>query len=467
VATLAGEEDDRYDLVVLGGGSAGYGAALYGASAGLDVALVEEDRLGGTCLHRGCIPAKELLQTADVLRTVQDASDFGVDAGVPTLDLGRAQARKQQIVDRLTKGVETLLTGRKVTVVPSRGEIVDVADHRVRTADGTELAGRNLLVATGSAPNALPGLDFDGTRILSSDHVLELTEVPPRVVIIGGGVVGVEFASMLVDMGSDVTVLEMLPRIMATTDKEIGNVLARSFRKRGVNVHTGVRISGIDERERELTVTWEGEQGEQAVTVDQVIVSVGRSPRTSGIGLDGQVSIDQRGFVEVDGQLRTNIDGVYAAGDVVPTPALAHVGFAEAIVVVKSILDEAVAPIDYGKVPWVVYSHPELAWCGLTEDEARERGHDVVVSRHRFGGDGRAMIIGETDGLVKVVADADGLLLGAHFAGPWATELLAEGYLSVNWEANAADIAGLVHPHPTLSEVFGEAALALTGRPLH
>ena len=455
-----------HDLVVLGGGPAGYAAALYGAAAGLDVALIEEDRIGGTCLHRGCVPAKELLQTAEVLRTIQHAYDFGVEVGLPTLDLARSQTRKQDVVDRLAKGVETLLRGRNVTLYSSRGEVVDAAAHRVRLDDGTEVAGRNLLVATGSAPNALPGLAFDGVRVLSSDHVLALTEVPPRVAIIGGGVIGVEFASMLADMGSEVTIVEALPRILAPTDKDVGGVVARSFRKRGVSVQTGARVTGI-EGTRELTVSWDAGSGEQAVTVDKVIVSVGRSPRSAGIGLEGSVDLDDRGFVVVDGQLRTNVDGVFAAGDVVDTPQLAHVGFAEAIVVVKTILGETVTPIDYAKVPWVVYSHPEVAWCGLTEEQAREQGHDVVVSTHRFGGDARAVILGETDGLVKLVTDADGLLLGAHFVGPWATELLAEGYLSVNWEANAADIAALIHPHPTLSEVFGEAALALTGRSLH
>jgi len=464
VATLA--EDELHDLVVLGGGPAGYAAALYGAAAGLDVALVEEDRIGGTCLHRGCIPAKELLQTAEVLRTIQGSSEFGIDAGSPTLDLHRSQARKQDVIDRLTKGVETLLRGRKVTVLSGRGEVVDVAGHRVRVADGTEVAGRNLLVATGSSPNALPGLAFDGTRVLSSDHVLQLTEVPPRVAIIGGGVIGVEFASMLADMGSTVTLLEALPRIMATTDPDVGKVLEKSFRKRGIDVNAGVRITGIDGT-HELTVSWDGSSGAQSVTVDKVIVSVGRSPRTSGIGLDPTVAIDDRGFVVVDDHLRTNVDGVFAAGDVVATPALAHVGFAEAIVVIKTILGEPVVPVDYGKVPWVVYSHPEIAWCGLTEEQARELGHDVVTTTHRFAGDGRAIILGETEGIVKLVADTDGLLLGAHVVGPWATELLAEGYLSVNWEANVADIATLVHPHPTLSEVFGEAALSLTGRSLH
>lgn len=458
---------EQFDVVVLGGGPAGYATALYGAAAGLDVALVEEGRVGGTCLHRGCIPAKELLQTAEVLRTIQRAPDFGIDAGVPSLDLARSQARKREVVDRLTKGLETLLKGRKVTVFDQRGEVADAAAHRVRLADGTEVEGANLVLATGSYPRSLPRLDFDGTRVLSSDHVLELDDLPARVAIIGGGVIGAEFASMLADMGTEVTIIEALPRILAATDTDAGNVIARSFKKRGISVNTSARVTGI-EGATELTVTWETDAGEKSVVVDKIIVSVGRAPRSGGFGLEASgVEIDGRGFVVVDGEMRTTVPGVFAAGDVVDTPALAHVGFAEAIVIVKTILGEPVTPVDYEKVPWVVYSHPEVAWCGLTEEQARERGHDVQVTTHRFAGDARAMILGDTEGLVKLVADADGLLLGAHFAGPWATELLGEGYLSVNWEANAVDIAALIHPHPTLSEVFGEAALALTGRSLH
>lgn len=463
VAVLA----EQFDVVVLGGGPAGYATALYGAAAGLEVALVEEGRVGGTCLHRGCVPAKELLQTAEVLRTIQRAPDFGVDAGVASLDLNRSQARKREVIDRLTKGLETLLKGRKVTVFDQRGEVADAAAHRVRLADGTDVEGANLVIATGSSPRSLPRLDFDGSRVLSSDHVLDLDALPARVAIIGGGVIGAEFASMLADMGSEVTIIEALPRMLAPTDVDVGNVVVRSFKKRGISVNTSARVTGI-EGATELTVTWDTDDGEKSVVVDKIIVSVGRAPRSSGIGLESSgVAIDDRGFVVVDGEMRTNVAGVFAAGDVVDTPALAHVGFAEAIVIVKTILGEPVTPIDYEKVPWVVYSHPEVAWCGLTEEQARERGHDVRVTTHRFAGDARAMILGDTEGLVKLVVDADGQLLGAHFVGPWATELLGEGYLSVNWEANAADIAALIHPHPTLSEVFGEAALALTGRGLH
>lgn len=463
VAALA----DQYDIVVLGGGPAGYATALFGGAAGLNVALVEEQRVGGTCLHRGCIPAKELLQTADVLRTVRESAAFGVKVGEPLLDLAQAQVRKQEVIDRLTSGTEMLLKGRSVTIVHGRGELVDGASRRIRVSDGTELEGRNLVIATGSTPRSLPGLDFDGARVLSSDHVLELDELPERVAIIGGGVIGAEFASMLIDMGSDVTVLEALPRILSTIDAEVANVVARSFKRRGVKLYENARVTGI-EGARELTISWDAGSGEQSALVDKVIVSIGRAPLSRGIGLeDAGVAIDERDYVVVDRDLRTNVDGIFAAGDVIDAPQLAHVGFAEALSIVKTIVGEPHSPVDYEKVPLVVYCRPEVGTCGLTEEQARERGYDVVVTKHRFGGDGRALIIGDSEGLVKLVTDADGVILGVHVAGLWAGELLAEGYLSVNWEANAADIAPLVHPHPTLSEVFGEAALARAGWPLH
>ena len=463
MATLA----EHFDVVVLGGGPGGYAAALYGAAAGLRMAIVEEQRVGGTCLHRGCIPAKELLQTAEVLRTVADAKEFGVEVGQPTLDLRTSQTRKQQVVDRLTKGLEGLLSGRKVTTVPGTGTVVDAGRAEVRVSDGTELTGDALILATGSVPRSLPGLEFDGERVLSSDHVLTMTEVPPRVVIIGAGAIGCEFASLLGDVGSDVTVLEALPGILPGADPAVADVVVRSFKKRGIRVHTGVQVTGI-EGSFELTVAFDTPEGPQSVVVDKVVVSIGRRARSEGVGLEASgVEVDERGFVRVDEYLRTAVDGVYAVGDVVDTPQLAHVGFAEAIVAIKTILGEPVEPVDYDKVPWGIYCHPEVAFSGLTEARAREQGYDVVTSVHRFAGNSRAQIIGEPDGLVKIVAERDGPLLGVHIAGPWATELLGEGYLAVNWEATAADLGALIHPHPTLSELFGESALALTGRTLH
>ncbi len=463
MATMA----EHFDVVVLGGGPGGYAAALYGAAGGLSIALVEEQRVGGVCLHRGCVPAKELLQTAEVLRTIKSAQDFGVSAGDPTLDLTASQTRKQQVVDRLTRGLESLLKGRHVTVVSGTGTVENAGNPTIRLADGSDVAGDALIVATGSSPRGLPGLDFDGQRILSSDHLLELTAVPERVAIIGAGAIGCEFASMLADFGSDVTLLEALPRVLPGIDADASAALARAFKKRDIAAHAGVRVTSI-EGTGELTVGFEDDGSSQQVVVDKVVVSIGRAPRSAGIGLEAiGVALDERGYVVVDGEMRTNVPGVYAVGDLVSTPALAHVGFAEAIVAIKSILGEPVKPIDYDKVPWGIYCHPEVAYAGLTEEQARERGFDVVTSTHRFVGNGRALIIGEPDGLVKLVAQRDGPLLGVHIVGPWATELIAEGYLAVNWEATPGEIGEFVHAHPTLSELFGESALALTGRALH
>ncbi len=378
-----------------------------------------------------------------------------------------SQSRKQQVVDRLTKGTESLLKGRKVTLLSGTGTITDAAAHRVRVDDGTEVEGDALIIATGSFVKSLPGLDFDGTRILSSEHVLALEEVPPRVAIIGAGAIGCEFASMLADLGSEVALLEALPAILPGVDADASAALARAFRKRGIASHAGVRVTSI-EGTRELTIGFEGADGEKSVTVDKVIVSIGRGPRTDAAGIpESGVALDEQGYIVVDEQMRTNIPGVYAVGDVVPTPQLAHIGFAEAIVAITSIKGETVTPIAYDKVPWGIYCHPEVGYAGLTEQQARDKGYDVVVSKQRFIGNSRALIIGEPDGLMKIVAERDGPVLGVHIVGPWATELMAEGYLAVNWEATPAEIAALIHPHPTLSELFGESALAMTGRALH
>jgi dihydrolipoamide dehydrogenase len=464
----------EFDVVVIGGGPGGYAAALYGAAAGLSVGLVEELRVGGTCLHRGCIPAKELLQTAEVLRTVAGAKEFGVEAGQPVLDLSVSQQRKQQVIDRLTKGLESVLKGRKVTVFPGTARVTHAANRTAQVAStsesgGTELHGtRALILATGSVPRSLPGFDFDGIRILSSDHVLQIDQVPARVAVIGGGAIGCEFASFLGDVGSDVTVLEALPQILTGVDRDAADVVVRAFKRRGIKVVANVKVTGQEGNGDGIVVRYDAGLGETSLAVDQVVLSVGRRPRSEGIGLEGSgVAVDTRGFVEVDGFMRTSMPGVYAVGDLVATPQLAHVGFAEAIVAIKAILGEPVVPVDYTKVPWGIYCHPEVAFCGLTEEQAKEKGYDVVTSAHRFMGNGRALIIGESDGLVKVVAERDGPIIGVHIAGPWATELLAEGYLAVNWEALPEEVAAFVHPHPTLSEVFGETALSLTGRSLH
>ena len=462
----------RHDVVVVGGGPGGYAAALYGAAAGLDVALVEKQKLGGTCLHVGCIPAKELLETASVYRTVAHADQFGITSGSPTVDLVAAQARKQKVVDQLHKGVGKLLEGRKVTVLDGWGSLGP--DRTVSVSGGESgdatLIADHVILATGSVPRTLPGFVVDGERVLTSDELLSITDLPERAAIIGGGAIGLEFASMLADLGSEVTVLEALPRILPGADDDAVKMLTRAFKKRKIEIRTGVAVSDcrVDGDDLELAI-----DGADALRVDAVVVCVGRRPFTDGLGLDAAgVEVDDRGYVAVDEFCRTTAAGVYAVGDVVNTPQLAHVAFAEAIMVVKHLAGESPSPIDYANVPWAIYCHPEVAFVGHTEASAKEAGFDVVASMHRFIGNGRAMIVGDTDGLVKVIADRGddgtaGRILGVHMVGPWVTEQLGQGYLAVNWEATVSEVAEFIQPHPTMSELFGETVLSLTGRALH
>ena len=464
---------DAYDIVVIGGGPGGYAAALYAAAAGLTVAVVEKDKVGGTCLHRGCIPAKQFLETASVFRTVAGAKEFGIQAEQPTVDFAVSQARKQKVVNQLWKGLQSLLKSRKVTTVTGTGALGPGRTVKVTGADGsgpTDLVGRHVILASGSVPRTLPGFDVDGQFVLTSDEVLALDRLPGSTVVIGGGAIGCEFASMMSDLGTQVTVLEALPRLLAGCDADVAEVVARSFKRRGIDIHVGIPVHGHQPGDGQTTVSF-GDG--KTVTVDMVVVSVGRRPLSDGLLLDGtSVEVDQRGFVAVDELMRTGEDGVYAVGDLVNTPQLAHVGFAEAIVAVRHILGDDPVPVDYGNVPWAIYCHPEVAFAGVSEQAARDAGRDIVVSKHRFASSSRAMIIGETEGLVKVIAEKApdgraGKLLGVHMAGPWVTEQLAEGWLAVNWEATPDDMAPFIHPHPTLSETFGEAVLTLTGRGLH
>ncbi|MHB1890272.1 MAG: dihydrolipoyl dehydrogenase [Acidimicrobiales bacterium] len=463
--------DPQFDVVVLGGGPGGYAAALYASAAGLSVALVEREKVGGTCLHRGCVPAKELLETASVARTVGNAKDYGVMAAGATVDFGVSQARKQKVVDQLHRGLAGLLKGRGVTTVEGTGTLTAAKKVRVRSEDSvTELAGRHVVVAAGSVPRSIPGFEVDAKVVMTSDEVLSLDRLPASVAVIGGGAIGCEFASMFADLGTQVTVLEALPGLLPGCDEDIAGVVSRSFKKRGIAVHTGVEVHGHAPGPSGTTVSFgDGE----SVSVEAVVVSVGRRPATEGLLAPGcGVEIDSRGFVAVDPWMRTSAEGVWAVGDVVATPQLAHVGFAEAIVAVKGILGEPVVPVDYGRVPWCIYSNPEVAFAGMTEAAAREAGIDVVVKRDPFGGNSRARILDETDGMVKVVAERlpggkAGRILGVHMVGPWVTEQLGQGYLAVNWEATPDEVAAFIQPHPTLSESFGETVLALTGRGLH
>jgi dihydrolipoamide dehydrogenase len=466
--------EDEFDIVVIGGGPGGYAAALYAASAGMSVAIVERDKVGGTCLHRGCVPAKEFLETAAVYRTVRAASDFGVKVAEPTLEFSVSQDRKNGVVDKLFKGLSGVLKGRNVTIVSGTGTLE--ADRRVRVVDGEdagrELIGRNVVLAAGSVPRSLPGLEIDGRWIMSSDEFLDLKEIPSRVAVIGGGAIGCEFASLLSDLGAKVTVLEALDSILTGCDEDIVRLVGRSFKKRGIEVVTGVQVAGHKPKKDGSCTTVTA--GELSIDVDAIVVSVGRRPRTEGLVAPGvPVEISDRGFVVADEFMRTAVPGVFAVGDVVAgTPQLAHVGFAEAIVAVKTMRGETVVPVDYGRVPWAIYCHPEVAFCGMTEAQAKAQGIAVVTKKDPFGGNSRAQIIGETEGVVKIVAEqrpdgSAGRILGVHMAGPWVTEQLGAGYLAVNWEALPEEVAYFIQPHPSLSESFGETMLALTGRGLH
>jgi len=458
----------QFDLVVIGGGPGGYGAALYGAAAGLSVALVERDKVGGTCLHRGCIPAKQFLETATVFRTVASAREFGVQSDPPTLDFATSQGRKQQVVDQLWKGLQGLMKSRKITTFAGTGTLGP--DRLVTVDDGTQLTGSHVVLASGSVPRTLPGFDIDGRLVCTSDEVLDLEKLPATAVVVGGGAIGCEFASMMSDLGTKVTLLEALPRLLPGCDTDVVKVVMRSFEKRGIDVHTDVAVHSHTPADGRTSVSFgDGE----TVTVDMVVMSVGRRPLSETLGLEGTaVEVDDRGFVVVDENLSTGEAGVYALGDLVNTPQLAHVGFAEAIVAVKHLLGEKPVPVDYKKVAWCIYCSPEVAFAGLSEQAARDAGLEVAVAKHRFSGNSRALIIGETDGLVKVIAERQpdgsaGRLLGVHMVGPMVTEQLAEGWLAVNWEATPAEISQYVHPHPTLSETFGETVMSLTGRGLH
>jgi dihydrolipoamide dehydrogenase len=454
-----------YDLVVVGGGPGGYAAALYAHNFGLSVALVEKERPGGTCLLRGCIPAKQWLYIAEVYATVKHASDFGVMTSAPEMDWNAALDLKNKTVETLVGGLAGLLEKRKVDVIEGFGRLDGAGKVSVETGDGTRtVEGRAVILATGSHARTIPGYEIDGNRIVTSDHALDWPRRPNRVAIVGGGVIGCEFASLLTDLDSEVHVFEMMDQILPGGDPEASKQLSRQLSRRGVKFYTGVAVGPAKIGSDSVTVPY----GDESVEVDVVLVSVGRGPNTDGVGLESTSAVVDRGFVEVDlTTMQTAQEGLYAVGDIVAgTAQLAHVGFAEGIAAVTHIATGKAAPVDYRAIPRVTYTHPEVAEVGLTLEEAQQEG-EVEVTKHAFNGVGRAIIIGQNQGFVKTIAMKDGPIVGAVVVGPFAGEMIHELMYSVGWEALPAEAAAFIHAHPTLSEAVGETLLSAAGKSLH
>lgn len=449
-----------FDLVILGGGSGGYAAALRGAQLGLSVALIEKDKLGGTCLHRGCIPTKALLHAGEVADSSRHASDFGVNAQFVSMDMVAVNAYKDGVVSKLHKGLQGLVKSRNITYVEGMGRLVSPNTVEV---NGTKYTGKNIVLATGSYPRTLPGLDIDGIQIVTSEEAMKFDYVPKSVIVLGGGVIGCEFASVWNSFGSEVTIVEGLPRLVALEDESSSKQLERAFRKRKINFVTGVKFASASKSAAGVTITLEDGTTH---TADVLLVAVGRGPVTSGIGYEEQGIAMDRGYITVDDKCRTNVPGIWAVGDIIPTLQLAHVGFAEGIMVAEEIAGLNPRAINYDGVPKVTYSEPEVASVGLSTAVAKERGYDVVEISYDLAGNGKANIL-KTAGSIKLVAQKNGPILGVHMVGSRVGELLAEAQLIFNWEADASDVAQHIHAHPTLSEAMGEAHMALAGKPLH
>ncbi len=450
-----------HDVVILGGGSGGYACALRAAQLGLDVVLIEKGKLGGTCLHQGCIPTKALLHAAEVADATRESEQFGIKASFDGIDMAAVNNYKDGVVARLYKGLTGLVKSRGITYVEGEGRL---SRPDTVTVGDTAYTGRNVVLATGSSPRSLPGLDIDGARVITSEHALTLDYVPRSAVVLGGGVIGVEFASVWQSFGVDVTIVEALPHLVPNEDEALSKQVERQFRKRGIAFELGARFESVDSSATGVVVKLENGK---TIEADLLLVAVGRGPVSSALGYDDVgVSMD-RGFVKVDEYCRTSVPNVYAVGDLIPTLQLAHAGFAEGILVAEQIGGLSPRPIDYDGVPRVTYSEPEVASVGLTEAAAREKHGDAVTTiTYDLAGNGKSQIL-KTSGMIKLVALKEGPVLGVHMVGSRVSELLAEGQLIYNWEAYADDVASLLHPHPSQSEAMGEAHLALAGKPLH
>jgi len=450
------------DLVVLGGGSGGYAAALRASELGMTVVMVERDKVGGTCLHRGCIPTKALLHAGEVADSARESAAFGVNATFEGIDVAKVHAYKDKVVEKLYKGLSGLIKSRKIEVVNGTGRLASPTTVEV---DGRTLtATKAVVLATGSYAKSLPGLELDGKQVITSDEALSLDRVPKSAVILGAGAIGCEFASAWRSFGAEeITIVEALPHLVPLEEESSSKLLERAFRKRGIAYELGARFAGVKTTDAGVTVSLESGK---TIEAELLLVAVGRGPVSSGLGYEeAGVTLD-RGYVTVDEYCRTSVPGIYAVGDLIPTLQLAHVGFAEGILVAEHVAGLSPQPVDYDGVPRVTYSEPEVASVGITSATAKARGLDVTTVTYDLAGNGKSQILG-TSGAVTLVAVKDGPVVGVHMVGSRVGELIAEAQLITNWEAYADDVAHLIHPHPTMSEAVGEAHLALAGKPLH
>jgi dihydrolipoamide dehydrogenase len=459
--------DNQSDLVILGGGSGGYAAALRAAELGKSVVLIEKDKVGGTCLHRGCIPTKALLHAGEIADQARESAFFGVNATFEGIDMGGVHKYKDGVISKNHKGLTGLIKSRGIQIVEGEGRLVGPKTVQV---GGDTYTGSNVVLATGSYSRSLPGLQIDGNRVITSEHALQLDRVPETAIVLGGGVIGCEFASAWTSFGTKVTIVEALPHLVPLEDESSSKQLERAFRRRGIGFKVGVRFQGVESTDSGVRVTLEGGETLEA---ELLLVAVGRGPVSDGLGYEEQGVRIERGFVVTDEFLRTSVDGVYAVGDLIsiggaPHLQLAHVGFAEGILVAEHIAGLPVVPIDYAGVPRITYSQPEVASVGYTEAQAAEKfGADAITTvTYDLSGNGRSAIL-NTKGAVKLVAQKDGPVLGVHIVGDRVGELIAEAQLIYNWEALPSEVAQLIHPHPTQTEAIGEAHLLLAGKPLH
>lgn len=465
-------QSKAYDLIIIGSGPGGYVAAIRAAQLGMSVLIVErEPRLGGVCTLWGCIPAKALLHTADLLEEARHGAEVGVTVREVRLDMNAAMKHKEKVVRQSTNGIAYLMKKNRVDVANGFGRLSGTGRVSVAGPDGAETiyTARNVIVATGSAPRSLPGMDIDDQTILSSTSIMEVAEVPKSLLVIGSGAVGVEFASMHARFGSKVTIVEILPRIVPLEDEDISRELAASFKRQGIAIYPETRVERLTKTDGgvELIARSSGDKTE-TFRAEKVLMAVGRKPLSEGIGLEALSIATEKGFIRTDGFMRTNVPGVYAIGDVVPTQALAHVASAEGVVAVEHMAGKETRPLNYDQVPGCTYCSPEVGSIGLTEARARERGYDVVVGKFPFSASGKARIINQASGFVKIVAEKKyDEVLGVHIVGPSATELIAEAGAALKLEATSEELVRTIHAHPTLSEAICEAAEAVGGHSIH